>query len=392
MEKFKSGIFIIFILLFFFTCMLLMESDLSKMVLMDLKKEMLVCADDVSDTQVWMLENLLPIVAAKDEDFAQTILFSDDGLFDYDESVSHTGAASSSDAIMAMEESSSSENEVTAATENDVTEAAAISDIAGIEYSMEQIMDYEFLVSNCYIVDQSTSINPDEINGEALWAKDMSTDLSGDEYKVLIYHTHGSETFIDSRPGVTEDTVIGLGDELTRILAEDYGIKAYHDRTVYDMVDGVLDRSYAYDLSREGVSRILEQYQSIVVVIDLHRVGVREELHLVRVINGKPTAQIMFFNGVSRLNKNGDIESMYNPNKIDNLAFSLQLHLSGKEKYGDLMRPIYISGYRYNMDLMPKSTLVEVGAQTNTVEEGKNAMIPLAYILNDVLSGQNKVQ
>lgn len=393
MEKFKSGIFIIFILLFFFTCMLLMESDLSKMVLMDLKKEMLVCADDVSETQVWMLENLLPIVAAKDEDFAQSILFSDDGLFNYDENVSQTGeTASSDDAIMAVEESSASENEVAAATENDVTEAAAISDIAGIEYSMEQIMDYEFLVSNCYIVDQSTSINPDEINGEALWAKDMSIDLSGDDYKVLIYHTHGSETFIDSRPGVTEDTVIGLGDELTRILAEEYGIKAYHDRTVYDMVDGVLDRSYAYDLSREGVSRILEQYPSIEVVVDLHRDGVREELHLVRVINGKPTAQIMFFNGVSRLNKNGDIESMYNPNKIDNLAFSLQLHLAGKEKYGDLMRRIYISGYRYNMDLMPKSTLVEVGAQTNTVEEGKNAMIPLAYILNDVLSGQNKVQ
>lgn len=45
------------------------------------------------------------------------------------------------------------------------------------------------------------------------------------EYKVLIYHTHGSETFADSRPGVIEDTVIGLGDELTRILEEDYGIR-----------------------------------------------------------------------------------------------------------------------------------------------------------------------
>ena len=41
---------------------------------------------------------------------------------------------------------------------------------------------------------------------------------------------------------------------------------------------------------------------------------------------------------------------------------------------------------------MPRATLIELGAQTNTVEEAKNAMIPLADILNDVLSGQNKVQ
>ena len=34
---------------------------------------------------------------------------------------------------------------------------------------------------------------------------------------------------------------------------------------------------------------------------------------------------------------------------------------------------------------MPRATLIEVGAQNNAIEEEKNAMEPLADILNDVL-------
>ncbi len=257
---------------------------------------------------------------------------------------------------------------------------------SAVTYSIEQLSDFEFLVSNCYLVDSSTSVNPDELDASNLLGMDMSVDLSGEDYKVLIYHTHGSESFIDSRPGVTEDTVIGVGDELTRLL-ESYGIKVYHDRNIYDMVDGVLDRSYAYDLSGDSVDDILAQYPSIEVVIDLHRDGVRDDLHLVKDINGLPTAQIMFVNGVSRLNVNGDIDYLYNPNKISNLAFSLQMYLEGKATYGDLMRRIYIRGYCFNLDKMPRAALVEVGAQTNTVQEAKNAMIPLANIIYNVLSG-----
>jgi len=204
----------------------------------------------------------------------------------------------------------------------------------------------------------------------------------------LIYHTHGSETFADSRPGVTEDTVIGLGDELTRILEEDYGIPVYHDRTVYDVVDGVEDRSLAYDYASDGVDAILQQYPSIEVVLDIHRDGVREDVRLVREIDGIPTAQIMFLNGMSRTNENGEIDYLYNPYREENLAFSLQMHLTGKELYGDLMRRIYVRGYCFNLNKMPRSSLIEVGAQTNTVAEAKNAMVPLGAILYKVLIAQ----
>lgn len=96
-------------------------------------------------------------------------------------------------------------------------------------------------------------------------------------------------------------------------------------------------------------------------------------------------ASIMFFNGLSRTTANGDIGYLYNPYIQDNLAFSLQMQITAEEYYPGFSRAIYLKGYRYNMHYCPKTLLVEVGAQTNTVEEAMNAMEPLADILAKVL-------
>ena len=95
----------------------------------------------------------------------------------------------------------------------------------------------------------------------------------------------------------------------------------------------------------------------------------------------------MFFNGVSRL-KSGELGYLYNPNKAENLAFSLQMQLLAAKYYPDLTRKIYIKGYRYNLHLAKRAMLIEVGAQNNTVTEAKNAMIPLAELLYRELSGE----
>lgn len=258
----------------------------------------------------------------------------------------------------------------------------------GTEYTMEQLGDFNFIRDNFYVVDSTTSLLPEEMSADKL-AEDVSVDIASEDYKVLIYHTHGSEAFVYSRPGVTEDTIIGVGDELARILEEKYHIKVYHDRNVYDMVNGTLDRSYAYNLSREGAKKVLAENPSIEVAIDLHRDGVAESTRLVTEIDGKPTARIMLLNGVSRLNTKGDIEYLHNPYRQTNLAFSFQMYVEGKKLYGDYLRKMYIRGYRYNLDLLPRTALIEVGAQNNTVEEEKNAMEPLATIIFKVLSGED---
>jgi len=252
-------------------------------------------------------------------------------------------------------------------------------------YSVEQLKNYEFLLKNFYTVDSTTTVTSSELNGEKLASKDLSIDFNKEEPKILIYHTHGSENFADSKNSDKSETIIGTGDELTRILEEKYQIKTYHDRSFYDMINGKLDRSKAYTYAGNGVKRILEKFPSIEVVIDLHRDAVKEGTKLVTKVNGADTAKIMFFNGLSRTAKNGDITYLQNPNKEDNLAFSLQMQLKAADLYPGLTRKIYLKGYRYNLHLKPRSLLVEVGAQTNTKEEAKNAMEPLAELLYQVL-------
>ena len=74
----------------------------------------------------------------------------------------------------------------------------------------------------------------------------------------------------------------------------------------------------------------------------------------------------------------------------ENLAFSFQLEYQAAQYYPDLYRGIYLAGLRYNLHLKPRALLLEAGAQTNTVEEVRNAMEPFADILNRVLKGSDK--
>ena len=129
-------------------------------------------------------------------------------------------------------------------------------------------------------------------------------------------------------------------------------------------------------------------FQSIQVVIDLHRDEMPEGTRLAMDLDGRPTARFMFFNGLSRTKKTGNIAYLYNENLDGNLAFSFQMQLKAMEYYPNLTRRIYLKGYRYNMHLKPRCLLVELGAQNNTVEEAMNACDPLAHILDLVLSGE----
>ena len=92
----------------------------------------------------------------------------------------------------------------------------------------------------------------------------------------------------------------------------------------------------------------------------------------------------MFFNGTSQT-PDGPISYLENPNREDNLAFSFQMKLCADAFYPGYARNIYLKGLRYNLHLRPRSALVEAGAQTNTYEEVKNAMEPLAELLDTVL-------
>ena len=269
----------------------------------------------------------------------------------------------------------------------DKSEETRQASVPTMDLSMERLNDFEYLVSNFYTVDSVTYINPSELNASELLGKDLRIDLSTGGSKILIYHTHSQETFADS-DNDPSTSIVGIGRYLTEILNDKYKIPTMHHEGVYDLIDGKLDRSEAYEFAKPEVEQILAENPSIEVVIDLHRDGVADTTHLVTEINGKPTAQIMFFNGLSRTRVNGDLAGMANPYLQDNLAFSLQMKIAAETKYPGFARRNYLRGYKYNMDLMPRMLLIEAGAQTNTVEEMRNAMEVLADLLNSVLTGR----
>ena len=266
----------------------------------------------------------------------------------------------------------------------DKSEETRQASVPTMDLSMERLNDFEYLVSNFYTVDSVTYINPSELNASELLGKDLRIDLSTGGSKILIYHTHSQETFADS-DNDPSTSIVGIGRYLTEILNNKYKIPTMHHEGVYDLINGKLDRSEAYEFAKPEVEQILAENPSIEVVIDLHRDGVADTTHLVTEINGKPTAQIMFFNGLSRTRVNGDLAGMANPYLQDNLAFSLQMKIAAETKYPGFARRNYLRGY---MDLMPRMLLIEAGAQTNTVEEMRNAMEVLADLLNSVLTGR----
>ena len=232
-----------------------------------------------------------------------------------------------------------------------------------IDLSPAKLADYDYLLGQFYIIDSNTETNSYQINAEDFLQQDFTISKDTDTPQILIYHSHSQETFADSREGKEEDTIVGVGDYLTQLLTETYG--------------------YA----RAYLEPFLQENPDIQVIIDLHRDGVPEGRHLVTEINGKPTAQILFYNGLSYTTSKGTLDYLPNPYIQQNLAFSFQLEYQAAEYYPEFYRGIYLAGYRYNLHLRPRSLLLEAGAQTNTVQEVKNAMEPFADILDKVLQG-----
>ena len=252
---------------------------------------------------------------------------------------------------------------------------------------LSQLSDFDYLLNEYFTLDAGTTIDGELLNAGDLLNEDLTIEKKSGMPQILIYHTHSQETFADSREGVTEDSIVGMGEVLAELLRDKYGYQVIHDTGVYDLIDGVPDRSAAYDYARAAVLEILEQNPSIEVIIDLHRDGVEGE-KFVTEIDGKPASMIMFFNGLSRDNQNQPLTWLENPYIRENLAFSLQLELKAREQYPGFTRNIYLKAQRYNLHLRPRSLLVEAGTQLNTVEEERNAMEPLAELLDQVLTGR----
>ncbi|MBQ1931580.1 MAG: stage II sporulation protein P [Lachnospiraceae bacterium] len=249
-----------------------------------------------------------------------------------------------------------------------------------LPYTQEQLGSLTFLKEHLYNVNGGAKVTAGLLDTQKLLAMDMGLqqpDSGGP--KVLIHHTHATEYFADSDPKDESTLIVGVGDYLEELLETRYGIQVIHDRTVYPYNE-------AYSQALKHVGAILAENPTIEVFIDLHRDAGGTKKYTVNV-DGKETAHLMFFNGLSH-NSKGPIEYLPNENQQANLAFSFQMKMAGDSLYPGLCKRNYLKAYRYNLHVLPRAVIVEVGDHRNTLQEAKNAMEPLARILHLILMGE----
>lgn len=209
-----------------------------------------------------------------------------------------------------------------------------------------------------------------------------------DEPQVLIYHTHTSESFLQYDTGYfyesfyprttdTSQNICAVGEEIAKQLNK-AGINTIHDTTLHDYpsYNGAYDRSY------ETVSKYIEKYPSIKVTLDIHRDGIGTDTQKTKpvfTVNGKKAAQIMILSGYNYDDSEEFRDWEYN------LRFALQIQKKAGEMYPNMVRPLNFSDFMYNMNINTGSLLIEMGAESNTIEEVRYSGYLLGKVLAEVL-------
>ncbi|GHU51246.1 hypothetical protein AGMMS49975_04060 [Clostridia bacterium] len=254
----------------------------------------------------------------------------------------------------------------------------------------EKLSNIDYLRDNFYIVDPHTGMSPDVFNVNEFMSVNLGVPKSKNgEPKILIFHTHSNEMFIDSND--SSEGVLAVGDKLSQILTRD-GYAALHNTESFDMINGESHIQGAYERMEPVIMKILSDNPSIEMAIDIHRDGLPVgAVRQYTILNGQPTAKIMFFNGTTMILENGELhymENLPNPYLKTNLALSFNAQLAAINMYPDFTKKIYLKEYRYSLNMLPKTLFVEVGSQMNTKSEAVAAAAPLAKIIENVIGGE----
>lgn len=190
-----------------------------------------------------------------------------------------------------------------------------------------------------------------------------------------IHQVHGYEYEATGNYRTTDlnYSVARVGTELTNYLREK-GFNVTHNTTYHDYP--AYSGSYARSLNTlEG----LLKRENTQLVFDLHRdaVGSSNEYAPTIKINDNYVAQIMFVIGTN----GGGLE---HPNWVQNLKMAVKIQEKANEMYPGLFRPIIIRNSRYNQHLTNGSSIIEVGATGNTMEQCILSMQCLSNVLAEV--------
>lgn len=217
------------------------------------------------------------------------------------------------------------------------------------------------------VIKNSTSLSDEE--AQQYLEAENPVQIDSDGPQVLIMHTHATESFepydtdtYDTRHTwrTTDNTqnIVAAGEVMAEAIRS-YGIEVLHDETQHDYP------SYngSYDRAAEVIRQYQARYPDLQLILDVHRDGIQRDASTivkpVTEIDGEAAAQIMILCG-----SDSSI-----PDWGENLRTAAAVTNLLETRYPSLMRPIFFSTGRYNMDLSGHLLLLEFGSQANTLEE-----------------------
>ena len=204
---------------------------------------------------------------------------------------------------------------------------------------------------------------------------------------VLIYHTHATESYLQSEagsyvetePGRTENTkynVVAVGNALKRAL-EARGFTVIHDTTDVEGED--ITSAYSRSLA------IMQKYDNVDLYIDMHRNSSKQKGRSDNtiLIDNVPYAKLFFVVGTGIGTYDGEYDTL--PDWKNNYTFALSLLENIAAKQPDLVKPIRLKVGRFNQH-MGLCLLAEIGTNADTMEAVLNTVPYLADAIQSVCS------
>ncbi|WP_035144469.1 stage II sporulation protein P [Clostridium tetanomorphum] len=210
-----------------------------------------------------------------------------------------------------------------------------------------------------------------------LYDPELKKELNKSKPEVFIYHTHTTESYKPEDKCSLDETknVCAVGDVLANELEKNYGIGVIHDKTVHDAAA----YTQSYERSSVTVDKHLKKYKSFKLVIDLHRDAVDNRKAVTTKMNGEDVAKFMF------------VMARKNPHYKNNLDVVNKLVSISNKLYPDFCRGIFYYNYgtRYfNQNKSNNAVLLEVGANSNNLQDAKNSAKYLARIIGEYINGK----
>lgn len=217
----------------------------------------------------------------------------------------------------------------------------------------------------------------------------LSIDMNTDGPKVLVIHTHATESYAregsafyditaSDRSTEPSENVIAAGNVFCDILNR-HGIETVHDTALHDYPS--FNGSYAHALS--AIEDYLKRYPSIQMVFDIHRDSIvyddNTKARVVTEIDGKPAAQLMFVVGT-------DQKGLYHPDWRENIKCAIHLQDAIARRYPTLMRRINLRQERFNGHTTHASMIIETGSSGNSLSEAVYGLSLAAECISDYLN------